>query len=68
VASLHALNSGKIPAHGVEPWDFAKVFEGWDAIFDKVLKGFEDKASQVFSWVAIVADASNNWYRIESTA
>lgn len=48
VASLHALNSIKVTAGQVKPWNFTKAFEGWDVIFDKVLKGFEDRAAQVY--------------------
>ena len=29
------------------PWNFAKAFEGWDKVFDKLLKGIEEKAAQV---------------------
>ncbi|KIY43644.1 P-loop containing nucleoside triphosphate hydrolase protein [Fistulina hepatica ATCC 64428] len=46
VASVHAFNSGKAIATVPTSWDFSKVFEGWDQVFDKVLKGFEDKAAQ----------------------
>jgi len=28
-------------------WNFAKAFDGWDKVFDKLLKGLEDKAAQV---------------------
>lgn len=48
VASLHAINSGKALAGEVATqWNFAKALEGWDAIFDKLLRGLEDKAAQV---------------------
>jgi hypothetical protein len=50
IASLHAASSGKIgSAGGATPltWDFAKAFEGWDLAFDKLLRGFEEKASKV---------------------
>lgn len=50
VASLHTIKSGKLvsaAAHdSPKAWNFAKVFEGWDGVFDKLLKGFEDKAAQ----------------------
>ncbi|EGN96060.1 hypothetical protein SERLA73DRAFT_185575 [Serpula lacrymans var. lacrymans S7.3] len=50
VASLHAMNSGKVvtaPAgNNTASWNFAKAFEGWDKVFDKLLKGLEDKAAQ----------------------
>ena len=48
VASLHALNSVKVAAGQVKAWNFTQAFEGWDVIFDKVLRGFEDKAAQVY--------------------
>lgn len=47
VASLHALNSAKAAASQATTWDFTKAFEGWDGIFDKVLRGFEEKAALV---------------------
>jgi signal recognition particle receptor subunit alpha len=50
VASLHAMNSGKVTAAAGElgtQWNFSKAFEGWDKIFDKLLRGLEDKAAQV---------------------
>lgn len=47
VASLHAINSGKVAVgDAVAQWDFSKAFEGWDKIFDKLLRGLEDKAAQ----------------------
>ncbi|KAJ2916863.1 hypothetical protein MD484_g3565, partial [Candolleomyces efflorescens] len=45
VASLHALNSAKDVASQATSWDFGKAFEGWDTIFDKVLRGLEEKAA-----------------------
>ncbi|KAL0070640.1 hypothetical protein AAF712_002483 [Marasmius tenuissimus] len=46
VASLHAVNSGKVAAaDAAASFNFAAAFEGWDKVFDKVLKGFEDKAA-----------------------
>ncbi|KAL0565357.1 hypothetical protein V5O48_016668 [Marasmius crinis-equi] len=46
VASLHAVNSGKVvAAEAAASFNFAAAFEGWDKVFDKVLKGFEDKAA-----------------------
>lgn len=48
VASLHAISAGKTTASAtVTSWNFAKAFEGWDKVFDKVLRGLEDKAAQV---------------------
>ncbi|KAG5653262.1 hypothetical protein H0H81_001422 [Sphagnurus paluster] len=46
VASLHAIETGKIANAEATSWNFAKVFEGWDDIFDKLLKGLEDRAMQ----------------------
>ncbi|RDB21328.1 Signal recognition particle receptor subunit alpha [Hypsizygus marmoreus] len=43
VASVHAINTAKVVASDVTSWDFAKAFERWDEIFDKVLRGLEDK-------------------------
>lgn len=43
VASLHAVNPTEVPAS----WDFASVFAGWDQVFDKVLREFEDKVRTV---------------------
>jgi signal recognition particle receptor subunit alpha len=47
VASLHAINSAGSTAVQAANWDFSKAFEGWDAIFDKLLRGFEEKAASV---------------------
>ncbi|KAI6043069.1 SRP54-type protein [Pisolithus marmoratus] len=49
VASLHAMSTGKsTPSsqNGNTSWNFAKAFDGWDGVFDKLLKSFEDKAAQ----------------------
>ncbi|KAF8078117.1 SRP54-type protein [Lyophyllum atratum] len=46
VASLHAINTGKAVAGEIASWNFAKAFEGWDNVFDKLLKGLEDRAAQ----------------------
>ncbi|KAG1879306.1 SRP54-type protein, partial [Suillus tomentosus] len=50
VASLHAIKSGKLVSTAArdspKAWNFAKAFEGWDGVFEKLLKGFEDKAAQ----------------------
>ncbi|KAG6817088.1 hypothetical protein H0H87_012856 [Tephrocybe sp. NHM501043] len=43
VASLH---TAKGAISDVSSWNFAQAFEGWDAIFDKLLKGLEDRAAQ----------------------
>jgi hypothetical protein len=50
VTSLHAINNAKTVASEVTSWDFLKAFEGWDTIFDKLLRGLEDKAAQVIFW------------------
>jgi signal recognition particle receptor subunit alpha len=53
VASLRAANNTAVALSNSasEPtrWNFAKAFEGWDATFDKLLKGLENKASEVRS-------------------
>ncbi|KAI0273799.1 P-loop containing nucleoside triphosphate hydrolase protein [Gloeopeniophorella convolvens] len=50
VASLHAVSGGAVALSNSasEPtlWNFAKAFEGWDAAFDKLLKGLEQKAAE----------------------
>ncbi|TDL27274.1 P-loop containing nucleoside triphosphate hydrolase protein [Rickenella mellea] len=50
MASLHAINSGSVKSASREEsshsWNFAKAFEGFDKLFDKLLRGLEDKASQ----------------------
>lgn len=51
VASLHAVNSSAVTLSNSasEPirWNFARALEGWDAAFDKLLKGLENKAAEV---------------------
>jgi len=48
VASLHAAKNGRAAARDApKSWSLANAFEGWDGIFDKLLKGFEEKAAQV---------------------
>jgi signal recognition particle receptor subunit alpha len=51
VASLHAVSSSAATlSNSVDDpirWNFAKAFEGWDAAFDKLLKGLENKAAEV---------------------
>ncbi|KAG0706306.1 SRP54-type protein [Suillus ampliporus] len=50
VASMHAVKSGKLSSaaarDSLKTWNFAQAFEGWDGVFDKLLKGFADKAAQ----------------------
>ncbi|CAL1704317.1 unnamed protein product [Somion occarium] len=49
LASLHAATSGSaIIASGqsAASWNFAKAFENWDAVFDRILHGLESKAAQ----------------------
>ncbi|KAF5324546.1 hypothetical protein D9611_004497 [Ephemerocybe angulata] len=45
VASLHALNTARTAVTQATTWDFSKALEGWDTIFDKVLRGLEEKAA-----------------------
>jgi signal recognition particle receptor subunit alpha len=47
MTSLHSLAAIKISAHESHSWDFSKIFEKWDMLFDKLLKGLEEKAAQV---------------------
>jgi signal recognition particle receptor subunit alpha len=48
VTSLHTINAGNTGPAGVPTsWDFTQAFKDWDQIFDKLLKSFEDKATQV---------------------
>ncbi|KAJ7470304.1 signal recognition particle binding protein [Mycena latifolia] len=47
VASLHALNSGKATVvEAASAFSFAEAFDGWDKMFDKLLKSLEEKAAQ----------------------
>ncbi|KAH9951297.1 P-loop containing nucleoside triphosphate hydrolase protein [Amylocystis lapponica] len=49
VASLHAVSTTKLSASAntlANSWNFSKAFDTWDAVFDKVLRGLEDKAAQ----------------------
>ncbi|KAF8163146.1 signal recognition particle binding protein [Crassisporium funariophilum] len=45
VTSLHSMNNIKSTAIQTASWDFAKTFERWDVMFDKLLKGLEGKAA-----------------------
>ncbi|PFH50054.1 hypothetical protein AMATHDRAFT_177726 [Amanita thiersii Skay4041] len=45
IASLHALSVKGASAESVD-WDFTKAFEGWDRLFDTLLKSLEGKAAQ----------------------
>jgi signal recognition particle receptor subunit alpha len=47
VASLHAVNKPAITGASMTTWDFSKAFEGWDAVFNKLLRGLEEKAAEV---------------------
>lgn len=51
VASLHAANNRATAAVSAASeaiaWDFGKAFEGWDTMFDKLLRGLEEKAAEV---------------------
>ncbi|KAI0312464.1 P-loop containing nucleoside triphosphate hydrolase protein [Amylostereum chailletii] len=46
VASMHAAQSG-VATVASDPamWNFSKAFEGWDTVFDKLLRGLEEKAA-----------------------
>ncbi|KAJ6606528.1 signal recognition particle binding protein [Mycena vulgaris] len=47
VASLHAINSGKATVvEAASAFSFAEAFDGWDKMFDKLLRSLEDKAAQ----------------------
>ncbi|KAJ7787533.1 Longin-like domain-containing protein, partial [Mycena leptocephala] len=47
VASLHAINSGKATiVEAASVFSFADAFDGWDKMFDKLLRSLEDKAAQ----------------------
>ncbi|KAL1947710.1 hypothetical protein VTO73DRAFT_13434 [Trametes versicolor] len=48
VASLHVTSTAKLSssADTSASWNFVKAFEGWDGVFDKLLRGLEDKAAQ----------------------
>ncbi|EJD05749.1 P-loop containing nucleoside triphosphate hydrolase protein [Fomitiporia mediterranea MF3/22] len=46
VESLHSLNNKSARVASLQTWDFLKAFEGWDRVFDKLLKGLEDKSAQ----------------------
>ena len=45
VASLHAVTSKATV--GPVNWNFAEALEGWDSLFDALIKGLEEKAAQV---------------------
>ena len=48
VASLHVTTSAKLSAPAnLSAWNFQTALDGWDAVFDKLLRGLEDKAAQV---------------------
>ena len=44
ISSLHSLATISPPSAFS---DFSKIFEKWDMLFDKLLKGLEEKAAQV---------------------
>ena len=48
VASLHSVNNVKTAVNQATTWDFVSTFQHWDTLFDKLLKGLEEKASQVY--------------------
>jgi len=48
VQSLHAAQTGDIRILANQTsWDFQTVFSTFNKVFDKLLRGFEDKAAQV---------------------
>lgn len=47
VASLHTINAAKSAVLQTTQWDFKKAFMSWDVLFDKLLKGLEEKAASV---------------------
>lgn len=47
VQSLHDITTNKAAAIRGTSWDFAKAFENWDVIFDKLLRGLEERAALV---------------------
>jgi signal recognition particle receptor subunit alpha len=47
MTSLHSLAAVKVSTTASTSWDFPQIFERWDALFDKLLKGLEEKAAQV---------------------
>ncbi|KAK7440197.1 hypothetical protein VKT23_017139 [Stygiomarasmius scandens] len=48
VASLHAVNTGKVvaAAETITTFNFSTAFKDWDQYFDKVLKSLEEKAAK----------------------
>ncbi|PPQ99117.1 hypothetical protein CVT26_014367 [Gymnopilus dilepis] len=46
VQSLHDLSTAKTSAVKGTSWNFAQAFENWEVIFDKLLKGLEERAAQ----------------------
>ena len=62
VASLHVTSTAKLSSSAAPStsWNFQKAFDGWDAVFDKLLRGLEDKAAQVCltnfpsQWLAVI--------------
>ncbi|KAJ7168181.1 signal recognition particle binding protein [Mycena crocata] len=47
VASLHAIRSGKATVvEAASAFSFADAFDGWDKMFDKLLRSLEEKAAQ----------------------
>jgi hypothetical protein len=51
VASLHSVNV-VTTVNQATSWDFISTFQHWDMLFDKLLKGLEEKASQVCLLIA----------------
>ncbi|KAF7441001.1 hypothetical protein PC9H_001350 [Pleurotus ostreatus] len=61
VASLHAATqTGKVVTASASSWNFVETLKSWDKTFDRLLKGFEDRAAQVrFLRPIVVTDDSS---------
>ena len=65
VASLHAAST---TVTAVTTLNLASAFEGWDAVFDKLLKGLEEKASAVGFESYIAGACTDCWFRSAARA
>ncbi|KAF9001921.1 signal recognition particle binding protein [Cyathus striatus] len=45
IASLHTINTARAATLEATSWNFTLAFDGWDNVFDKVLRGLEEKAA-----------------------
>lgn len=71
VASLQSVSNVKTAVNQATTWDFISTFQSWDTLFDKLLKGLEEKASQVYLSYCSAGDdnfKSRNFYRIANHA